>query len=416
MIETVNNFFGEYPLLAEVIKFTGVILLALISYLVTKKIIFALIHSFVNKTKWQYDDILLNKKILRKISIIIPIIVLNQFTYLVPRVEEFLANLSEAMIILLIVLLINNLLMSFNDIYERVTENKKRPIKGYIQVIGIIVYVFGGVIIVGTLTGQSMLELMAGIGAMTAILLLIFKDTILSFVASIQITSYDLVKVGDWIEVPSYGVDGDVMDMSLHTIKIRNFDKTISTLPTNKLIEVSFKNWRGMEETGGRRIKRSIHIDTSSIKFCDEAMLNRFRKFELLSDYIDETLAEINKDNAEHGVDTTELINGRRLTNVGTFRAYLKLYLNSREDIHKGLTFLIRQLSPGPNGLPIEIYVFTTTTAWVKYEDIQADIFDHIFAVIPEFELNAFQSPSSADVQSLTIQNPGKFEKGEYEG
>jgi miniconductance mechanosensitive channel len=305
--------------------------------------------------------------------------------------------------------------MSFNDIYERLTKNKKRPIKGYLQVVGIIVYIFGGVIIIGTLTGQSVFQLMAGIGAMTAILLLIFKDTIMSFVASIQITSYDLVKVGDWIEVPAYGVDGDVMDMSLHTIKIRNFDKTFSTLPTHKLIEVSFKNWRGMVETGGRRIKRSIYIDTSSIKFCDEAMLNRFKKFELLKDYIDEKLDEIKKDNEERGVDTSELINGRRLTNVGTFRAYLKLYLKKRKDIHKELTFLIRQLSPGPHGLPIEIYVFTTTTAWVDYEDIQADIFDHIFAVIPEFELNAFQSPTGADVKSLTFQKPLQIEKGEYD-
>jgi miniconductance mechanosensitive channel len=282
--------------------------------------------------------------------------------------------------------------------------------------VGIIVYVIGGIIMIGTLTGQSMLELMAGVGAMTAVLLLIFKDTILSFVASIQITSYDLVKVGDWIEVPALGVDGDVMDLSLHTVKIRNFDKTISTLPTNKLVEVSFKNWRGMQETGGRRIKRSIHIDTSSIKFCDEAMLNRFKKFELLSDYIDEKLKEIEKDNANRDIDSSELINGRRLTNVGTFRAYLKLYLKNHNDIHKGLTFLIRQLSPGAEGLPIEIYVFTTTTAWIKYEDIQADIFDHIFAVIPEFELNAFQSPTGSDVQSLQISNSKKIEKGEYEG
>lgn len=416
MLESINNFLNEYPILTEVFKFAGIILLAAISYFVTKKIIFAVVRSFVKRTKTKYDEILLNEIILEKISIIIPILVFNQFTYLAPGIAGILANFTEALIILLIILIINNLLTSFNDIYERITENKKRPIKGYIQVVSIVVYIVGAIVMVGTFTGQSMLELMAGVGAMTAVLLLIFKDTILSFVASIQITSYDLVKVGDWIEVPAYGVDGDVMDMSLHTIMIRNFDKTISTLPTNKLIEVSFKNWRGMQETGGRRIKRAIHIDTSSIKFCGEAMLNRFKKFELLSDYIDEKLKEIEKDNANRNIDSSELINGRRLTNVGTFRAYLKLYLKSREDIHKGLTFLIRQLSPGAEGLPIEIYVFTTTTAWVEYEDIQADIFDHIFAVIPEFELNAFQSPTGSDVQSLQFQNSNQIEKGEYEG
>jgi len=416
MLDSINNFINEYPILTGVIKFAGIILLAAISYFVTKKIIFTVIRSFVTKTKSKYDDILLNEKILTKISVIVPVIILNQFTYLTPGIAGFLANLTEALIVLLIVFIINNLLMSFNDIYEHVTENKKRPIKGYLQVVSIIVYIIGGIIIVGTLTGQSMFELMAGIGAMTAILLLIFKDTILSFVASIQITSYDLVKVGDWIEVPAYGVDGDVMDLSLHTVKIRNFDKTITTLPTNKLVEVSFKNWRGMQETGGRRIKRSINIDISSIKFCDEAMLNRFKKFELLSDYLNEKLKEIEEDNANKKIDLSEMINGKRLTNIGTFRAYLKLYLKSREDIHKGLTFLIRQLSPGAEGLPIEIYVFTTTTAWIKYEDIQADIFDHIFAVIPGFELNAFQSPTGSDFQALQLPKSKKIEKGEYEG
>jgi miniconductance mechanosensitive channel len=255
--------------------------------------------------------------------------------------------------------------------------------------------------IFGIITGQNFWSLFAGLGAISAVLLLVFKDTIMAFVASIQIASYDLVKVGDWIEVPSLGVDGDVMDMALHTIKVRNFDKTITTVPTSKLIEKSFKNWRGMQNTGARRIKRSIHIDISSIHFLSDDALNRFNKFQLISDYLKEKKNEVETFNNNKEIDNSELVNGRRLTNVGTFREYIKAYLHNRSDINNGLTFLVRQLSPGADGLPIEIYVFAATTAWVEYEEIQADIFDHIMAVIPEFELKVFQNPTGHDFKKL---------------
>jgi miniconductance mechanosensitive channel len=345
---------------------------------------------------------LLNDALLKRVAFIAPLIVINQFSYILPDIDSLLSNLSGALTALIIVLIISSVLTSINEIYEVVTKNNKQPIKGYIQVIKIIVYIIGGIVIIGVLTGQSIFELLAGIGALTAVLILVFRDTILSFIASIQITSYDLIKVGDWIEVPSYGVDGDVMDIALHTIKVRNFDKTITTVPTHKLIEGSFKNWRGMTETGGRRIKRALNIDLSSVKFCDEKMLNKFKNFELLNDYLDKKINEVNEFNKNKNVNTSELINGRRLTNIGTFRAYIKAYLRSREDIHKGLTFLIRQREPGSMGIPIEIYVFTTTTVWVEYEEIQADIFDHLFAVVNLFELKVFQAPSGQDVQSLS--------------
>ena len=223
--------------------------------------------------------------------------------------------------------------------------------------------------------------------------------------ASIQISSYDLVKVGDWIEVPKFGADGDVIDISLNVIKVQNFDKTITIIPTYKLIEDSFKNWRGMTLSGGRRIKRAVYIDQSSIKFCTEDMLTRFEKFYLIKDYIKQKKQEVKKYNEEKGIDNSVIVNGRRLTNVGTFRAYLKAYLIQREDINKDLTFLIRQLPTGPEGLPIEIYVFANTTAWVEYEDIQSDIFDHILAVLPQFELKIFQNPTGSDFRNLMQLN-----------
>lgn len=261
----------------------------------------------------------------------------------------------------------------------------------------IILYIFGSILIIGNLVGESPWAILTGLGALTAVLLLLFRDTILSFVASIQITSYDLVKVGDWVEVPKYNADGDVIDISLNVIKIQNWDKTITVIPTYKLIEDSFKNWRGMTLSGGRRIKRAVYIDQSSVKFCSAEMLSRFSKYTLIKDYLEIKQREIGEYNRAKNFDESVLVNGRRLTNLGTFRAYLIEYLKQRDDIRMDLTFMVRQLSPGSEGIPIEIYIFTATTDWTRYENIQADIFDHILAVVPEFELSIFQNPTGSD-------------------
>jgi len=399
--EAVEKILISYPLLYGALKFFGVIVFAFLSHLITKKIVLSGIKKIVSKTKTNLDDLLFSPKMLGRVSLIVPIIILNEFTYLIPVGAEFLSRMFESMIAFLIMLSIAALLDSFHDIYKNKRKFRNRPIKGYVQVIKIIVYIWGGIVIAGLLTGQSPWTLLGGIGAMTAVILLVFKDTILSFVASIQITSYDLVKIGDWIEIPKYGVDGDVIDISLNVIKIQNFDKTITTVPTYKLIEESFKNWRGMQQAGGRRIKRSIHIDQSSIKFLDKKLTAKFEKFAVLNDYILRVKKEVDEYNKIHKVDETQIVNGRRLTNLGTFRAYLREYLKRREDINKNLTFLIRQLPPGPEGIPIEIYVFANTTEWGLYEDIQADIFDHILAVVPQFDLNIFQNPSGKDFQKL---------------
>jgi len=400
-INAISEWFAANPLLFMLIKGVVIILGAWIIYLITHKILITLIRKVVAKTKTEFDDILLNEKLLRRFSYILPIIFLQQFTFFNSAIDTKIDNILEAMVALFIILIINSLLDSFIEIISKFEKFKDRPLKSYSQVVKMIISIIGAILVFGIITGQNFWSLFAGLGAISAVLLLVFKDTIMAFVASIQIASYDLVKVGDWIEIPSLGVDGDVMDMALHTIKVRNFDKTITTVPTNKLIEQSFKNWRGMENTGSRRIKRAIHIDISSIKFLSEEMLSRFNKFQLITEYLKDKKDEVENDNSEKGVDTSELINGRRMTNIGTFREYLKAYLHSRNDINDNLTFLIRQLSPGAEGVPIQIYVFASTTAWVKYEEIQSDIFDHIMAVIPEFDLKVFQNPTGHDFKEL---------------
>ena len=401
-INNISEWLKANPLLFSLIKGTLILLGAIIVYVIIHKVVITLIKKVVKKTKTEFDDILINEKLLKRFSFIFPIIFLQQFTFFNSEIDAKIDNVLEAFVALFIILIINSLLDSFIEIISKFEKFKDRPLKSYSQVIKIIISIIGAILIFGIVTGQSFWSLFAGLGAISAVLLLVFKDTIMAFVASIQIASYDLVKVGDWIEIPSLSVDGDVMDMALHTIKVRNFDKTITTVPTYKLIEQSFKNWRGMQNTGARRIKRSIHIDVSSIKFLSDEMLKHFQKFYLISEYLKTKNNELVNDNNKKDIDTTELVNGRRLTNVGTFREYLKAYLHSRSDINENLTFLIRQLQPGAEGLPIEIYVFANTTAWIKYEEIQADIFDHILAIANEFELKVFQNPTGNDFGKLS--------------
>lgn len=401
MFEDLKIWLNQNPFVAENLKFAGAILLAAAAYYIVKTILFKGVATFVKKTKTEIDNTFLNKKLLKRIAFFAPVIVLHQFLYLLPGTEIFLQIILNSIIVLLVILILGAFLSSVTDIYEKSGKYIDRPIKGYIQVIKIVIYVFGGIVIAGILTRQEPWALITGLGALTAVIILIFRDTILSFVASIQISSYDLLKKGDWIEMQKYGADGDVIDISLNVIKVQNWDKTITVIPTYKLIEESFKNWRGMQITGGRRIKRSVYIDITSIKLCTEEMLNKFERFSLITDYVKRKREEIKNHNEKLNMDLTRIINGRRLTNIGTFRAYLKAYLKNREDIHTKLTFLVRHLEPGATGLPIEIYVFANTTEWVSYEDVQAEIFDHILAVLPEFELKPFQHPTSNDFKNI---------------
>lgn len=296
---------------------------------------------------------------------------------------------------------LNAMINAMSDAYTRSTRSQGKPIKGYVQTLKIFLYIVAVILILATLMDRSPWKLLSGIGALSAILLLVFKDSILGLVASIQISAYEMVRRGDWIEMPKFGADGDVIDVTLHTIKVQNWDKTITTIPTQSLINDSFKNWRGMSESGGRRIKRALSIDMNSVTFCTEEMLDRYEKLEHVGEYIRERRKEVDDYNQERKVDRSSLANGRALTNLGCFRAYVLGYLRDHPKIREDMTLLVRQLEPKKDGIPMQIYCFTTDTAWAVYEGIQSDIFDHLLAAIQEFDLSVFQEPAGRDVMTM---------------
>jgi len=316
-------------------------------------------------------------------------------------VIQLMRNVALGYMVLMLTLSLIAMLNAANTIYAASPVAKDRPLKGFVQLMQIVVWIFGGVMIIAAVLDRSPLLLLSGFGAMTAILLLVFKDTILSLVASVQLTAQDMVRVGDWIEMPQFGADGDVVDVQLHTVKVQNWDKTITTIPTHRLITDSFKNWRGMSQTGARRIKRAIFIDASSIRFQTQDEIDHFTRFALLKGYIENKEQELSDYNKGLATDVGAEVNRRRLTNVGTFRAYAYNYLKNHPKIHNGMTLIVRQLGPGPEGLPLEIYCFTTTTEWAAYEDIQSDIFDHLLAIVPEFGLRLYQKPAGSDLANL---------------
>jgi len=382
----------------------GFLLLAALAYLLTRHYLLRLVTRLIRRSEARWDDPLLERGVLRRAASLAPLAVLYLGMPFVPDVPEDLLDLVQrvllAGILLTAVMALSALLNAANDIYRTYPISRDRPIKGYLQLVQIFLFVMAGVLVVAVLLKRPVGTFFAAFGAVTAVVLLIFRDTILSLVASIQIASYDLVRIGDWIEVPQYGADGDVIDVALHTVKVQNWDKTLTTVPTYKLIEGSFKNWRGMSESGGRRIKRALYLDATSVRFLEAADLDRFEKFALLRDYIRRKRKELDESNRQRLEAGQELrANARRLTNLGTLREYIRAYLAQRPDIHQeSMTFLVRQLAPGPEGVPLEIYVFTKTTAWAEYEGIQADIFDHILAIVPEFDLRVFQNPTGYDL------------------
>jgi miniconductance mechanosensitive channel len=307
----------------------------------------------------------------------------------------------EVSFVVIIILVIDSLLSTLNDYYNRFEFSKDHPITGLIQIVKIIIYFFGLLFAIATLLHRDLSTLFVGLGTLSAILMLIFRDPILGFVGGLQLTFNKMIRIGDWISMPQYHADGTVKEITLTTIKIQNWDNTIVTVPTYSLVSSSFQNWRGMEESGGRRIKRAVYIDMDSVHFVTDEELEKFKKIKILRPYIEKKEKEIQEYNQKFQVDPSVVVNGRRQTNLGIFRAYLKAYLQHRDDIRKDMTFLVRQLPPSEKGIPLEIYVFTATTAWVEYEDIQADIFDLVLAVIPEFGLRIYQFPKSSDLMHL---------------
>jgi miniconductance mechanosensitive channel len=358
------------------------------------------IHRMVLKTKSDWDDFLLRRKVFTALSHL-PSAFIFYFTYNfseIKIVDEILLRVSLIYFVVIVSMVLNRLVRAGLDIYHTTPYAQNRSIKGYAQLLHILIYFVAAIFIISFIAGKSPLYLLTGLGAIAAVLLLVFKDTILGFVASIQLSANNMVKPGDWIQMPGHNADGTVIDISLNTVKVQNWDKTITTIPTYALVSESFNNWKGMEESGGRRIKRSIGIDMKSVKFCDSALLEKFKKFRLIRDYVEKKQDEITAFNKSLNIDEHDTFNGRRQTNLGIFRKYLEAYLRNHPMISQEMTFLVRHLQPTEKGLPLEIYVFSKEQRWPDYESIQADIFDHVLAVIPEFDLKVFQNPSGNDI------------------
>jgi miniconductance mechanosensitive channel len=381
------------------------LLLAVISYWITKHYLVRLLEIVFKRSKNTWDDALVQHGFVKRLSYLMPIIVVYMSVDLLMPSQTFapelFKRLAMAFFVMAGVWMLDSVLLAVREVYSSSQVASRRPIRGYTDAIKIIAYVMAGIFIIAILTDKSPWGILSVLGGFTVVLMLIFKDTILGFVASIQLSGHDMVRVGDWIEMPKYGADGDVIDVTIHTVKVRNWDKTVTTIPTYSLVSDAFKNWRGMSESGGRRIKRSLHIDMSSIKFCPDDMLERFEKIYLLKEYLQQKKEAISAYNAEHNVDTSQLINGRRQTNIGVFRAYIVAFLKSHPKIHQNMTFLVRHLEPTPYGLPVQIYVFSNDQAWANYEAIQADIFDHLLAALPEFDLRIFQNPTGYDFSKI---------------
>jgi miniconductance mechanosensitive channel len=378
----------------------AIIILSFAVNYIAKRILLKGVSRLIKRTKTAWDDALLENKVFTRLSHFAPALVIYfSASGFSEELQGYIQRFSAIYMVFTGVLVLSAFLNAVVDIYRSFETSRRKPIKGYIQIAKVIIFVFVFIYVIGILLNKSVLPILTGLGAMTAVLILVFKDSILGLIASIQLSGNDMVRIGDWISMPKFGADGDVIDVTLHTVKVQNWDKTISYIPAYALISDSYKNWRGMSESGGRRIKRSINIDMTSVIFATPEMIQRWSKIQVLKDYLASKQQELEEHNKKHNIDDSVLVNGRRITNLGTFRAYLVEYLKNHPKIRNDMTFLIRHLQPTEKGIPIEIYVFSGDQVWANYEAIQADIFDHVLAVIPQFDLRVFQHPSGGDVR-----------------
>ncbi|MDY6855870.1 MAG: mechanosensitive ion channel [Thermodesulfobacteriota bacterium] len=410
MAEFLQNWLIEQGVNAQISEmlsmgatFLFILVLAFIADKIARRFILKGVSFLISKTKSKWDDALAENNFFNQIAHLAPAIVIYILfpSALVGNLQiiSFVQSVVIVYMIILGIIILDSFLNATHDIYNTYPALREIPIKGFIQVTKLVFYFIGGIFIISIAINKTPVYLFSGLGAMTAVLMFIFKDAILGFVAGIQLTANRMVSHGDWISMPKYGADGDVLEVGLTTVKVQNWDKTITTIPTYALISESFQNWRGMRESGGRRIKRAVYIDVNTITFCTEEMLERFRKIQYIADYMERKRAELEEFN--RNIEGASQINLRRLTNIGTFRAYVDAYLKNHPMINQEMTFLIRQLQPTENGLPIEIYVFCKDIAWANYEVVQADIFDHILAAIHEFDLKVFQNPTGSDFREL---------------
>jgi miniconductance mechanosensitive channel len=399
------EWLAHEPWLESLVLMGALLAIALGAWLLAGKVVLRGLRSLTRRSRTWWDELLISPKMAARISALAPLLLMHLGLGLIPHLSaataDFLQRMVTAGMVLAGALAGGALLASLNDIYSRLTVAATHPIKGYVQIAKLLLYLVGAVLIISLLINQSPWLFVSGMGAMMAVILLIFRDTLLSLVAGMQLTGHDLIRVGDWVEMPQFGADGDVIDISLNHVKVSNWDKTFTSIPTHKFLDNSFRNWRGMQEAGGRRIARAFNVDMGSIRFLTDAEIERFSRFELLKDYMAGKVAELAEHNARCPGDADCIANQRRLTNIGTLRAYIVAYLRANSRIHKEMTFLVRQLPPSPQGLPIQVYVFVADTVWANYEAVQADIFDHILAIVPEFGLRVYQQPSGGDLHTL---------------
>ncbi|MBD7939910.1 mechanosensitive ion channel family protein [Brevundimonas guildfordensis] len=394
---------AEFPTAEMLIGLCLLVLVALIADFIVRRVLTRLILKVVGRAVQDLDVLL--QPVVRSFTRVVPAIIIYRgiggVPHLSPGVVTLIQNVAGAFMIVAVAVGIGAALDMANAIYARSPRAHRRSIKGYLQVLKIVIYAIATILVIAALIDQSPLLLLSGLGALAAVLMLVFKDTILSLVASVQLNSNDMLRVGDWIEMPQVNADGDVIDIALHTVKVQNWDKTVTTIPTWRMINESYKNWRGMQESGGRRIKRALLIDQASARFLTEEERDRLRRFTLIDDYLADKTVEMADWNAKLVAAGRDPVNMRRSTNIGAFRAYVQNYLENHPRIRQDMTLLVRQLQPTETGLPLEIYAFTATVAWAEYEAIQGDIFDHLLAILPEFGLRLFQSPSGADFSQL---------------
>jgi miniconductance mechanosensitive channel len=400
--EELDTWLAAHARFRDGFIFVFTLVMAVSSLILSRRGLQAGLSRLFSKTAATWDDMLMKRGVFDKLAWLAPAMVIYiSVSYFAPVAEPTILRLLQAYSILVFMVVAGSLLTAINDIYSTTKSSKDVPIKGYLQVLKLLIYITGSVLIFAVLLRRSPWVFLSGIGAATAVLLLVFKDTILSFVASIQLATNDMIRIGDWIEFEKYNADGEVIDIALHTIKVQNWDLTITTIPTFKLIEDSFRNWRGMQSKGARRIKRAVFIDIGTINFLSEEDLQRLERAHLLTEYIQQKRVELERDNRERGLDLSTRINGRRMTNLGTLRAYLEAYLRANKNLRQDMSIMVRQLSSTSNGVPLEIYAFSADTAWANFETIQSDIFDHVLAIVPEFGLAVYQSPNGRDFKRL---------------
>lgn len=411
-LQTLFDWLEPHPQLYLVVVLAGLSLVAWLANWLTKRVLLRVLRRMLGTLVARVEGSepkAFRLGVIPRLANVVPAVVLMAGVAAAPgipeRLEKLILNLGTAVIILSVAMAISKALDLFNLAWERRPRRHQRTIKGYLQLVKIIVFAIAAILIIAVLIDRSPLLLLSGMGAIMAVLILVFQDTLLSLVAGVTVSSNDMIRVGDWIEMPAVGADGDVIDISLHTIKVQNWDKTVSAIPMKRFLSDSFRNWRGMREAGGRRIKRALYLDQTSVRFLQPEDIERLQRLQLLDAYLDEKQAELVQWNQAQGEwARKDPANTRRMTNLGTFRAYALAYLKAHPGIHQGLSLMVRQLQPGATGLPLELYCFTSDTAWATYENVQSDVFDHLLAVLPQFDLRVFQSVSGHDLRQAVVQ------------